>query len=81
MNEAITEELRAIDAAHHIHPFSDPKQLPKDGVRVITSGKGVNIWDSDGNRYIDGMSSLWNVNIGHGRKEIADAGSTHFFEI
>ncbi len=81
MNEAITEELRAIDAAHHIHPFSDPKQLPKDGVRVITSGKGVNIWDSDGNRYIDGMSSLWNVNIGHGRKEIADAVARQFGEI
>jgi putrescine aminotransferase len=81
MNKPLTEELRALDAAHHLHPFSDPKQLPKDGVRVITEAKGVMIWDSDGNRYIDGMSSLWNVNIGHGRKEIADAVAAQFKEV
>jgi putrescine aminotransferase len=55
--------------------------LPIDGVRVITQAKGVMIWDSDGNRYIDGMSSLWNVNVGHGRKEIAAAVAKQFEEV
>jgi putrescine aminotransferase len=81
MNKPITEDLRARDAAHHFHPFSDPKQLPKDGVRIMTEAKGVMLWDSDGNRYIDGMSSLWNVNIGHGRKEIAKAVADQFEKI
>ncbi|MCX7889955.1 MAG: aspartate aminotransferase family protein [Rhodobacteraceae bacterium] len=81
MNRPITEELRALDAAHHMHPFSDNRQLPKDGVRIITQAKGVMIWDSDGNRYIDGMSSLWNVNIGHGRPEIAEAVAAQFREV
>ena len=63
-----TGELRALDAAHHLHPFTDTKSLNRDGVRVIVRGKGVHLWDSDGNRIIDGMSGLWNVNIGHGRR-------------
>jgi putrescine---pyruvate transaminase len=35
--------------------------------------KGVFVWDDRGNRYLDGLSSLWNVNVGHGRTEIARA--------
>jgi putrescine aminotransferase len=81
MNKPITEELRALDAAYHMHPFSDPKQLPRDGVRVVTQAKGSMIWDSDGNRYIDGMSSLWNVNVGHGRPELAQAAADQFREV
>lgn len=68
-----TARLRAIDAAHHLHPFTDTKGLNSEGVRVIVRAKGVNLWDSDGNRVIDGMAGLWNVNIGHGREEIVDA--------
>jgi len=68
-----TAQLRAVDAAHHIHPFSDTKGLNADGARVIVKGKGIYLWDSDGNRIIDGMSGLWNVNIGHGRQEVIDA--------
>ena len=36
-------------------------------------GKGVYVWDSEGRRYLDGLSSLWNVAVGHGRPEIARA--------
>jgi len=68
-----TAQLRAVDAAHHLHPFTDTKGLNAEGARVIVKGKGVHLWDSDGNRIIDGMSGLWNVNIGYGRQEIVDA--------
>ncbi len=68
-----TDQLRAIDAAHHIHPFTDTKGLNAEGARVIVKAKGVHLWDSDGNKIIDGMSGLWNVNIGHGRMEVIEA--------
>ncbi|MDQ0438531.1 putrescine aminotransferase [Kaistia dalseonensis] len=69
----LTADYRARDAAHHIHAFSDMKALNAEGSRVIVRAEGSWIYDSDGNRILDGMAGLWCVNIGHGRKEIADA--------
>jgi adenosylmethionine-8-amino-7-oxononanoate aminotransferase len=40
---------------------------------IITRGEGVHIWDSDGNKFIDGLSGLFVVQVGHGRKELAEA--------
>ncbi|BBY49133.1 aspartate aminotransferase family protein [Mycolicibacterium arabiense] len=40
---------------------------------VITRGEGVHIWDSKGNKYIDGLSGLFVVQAGHGRAELAEA--------
>src|ERR1700760_1455744 len=68
-----TAEYRALDAAHHIHPFSDMGSLNRSGSRVIIKAQGVYLWDSDGNKIIDGMAGLWCVNVGYGRKELADA--------
>ncbi|NLP59778.1 aspartate aminotransferase family protein [Paraburkholderia sacchari] len=68
-----TAEYRALDAAHHIHPFSDMGSLNKAGSRVIVKAKGLYLWDSEGNQIIDGMAGLWCVNVGYGRKELADA--------
>ncbi len=68
-----TAEYRALDAAHHIHPFSDMGALNRAGSRVIVKAEGVYLWDSDGHKIIDGMAGLWCVNVGYGRKELADA--------
>ncbi|WP_431819939.1 aspartate aminotransferase family protein [Burkholderia sp. F1] len=68
-----TAEYRALDAAHHIHPFSDMGALNRAGSRVIVKAHGAYLWDSDGNRIIDGMAGLWCVNVGYGRKELVDA--------
>ncbi|MBB5464405.1 putrescine aminotransferase [Paraburkholderia sp. CI2] len=68
-----TAEYRALDAAHHIHPFSDMGSLNRAGSRVIVKAQGVNLWDSEGNKIIDGMAGLWCVNVGYGRQELADA--------
>ncbi|GLK86001.1 aspartate aminotransferase family protein [Ancylobacter defluvii] len=76
-----TAELRALDAAHHLHPFSDTKALNAEGSRVIVKADGVWLTDSDGNRYLDGMSGLWCVNVGYGREEIADAVSKQLREL
>ncbi len=72
-NHPPTAELQARDAAHHLHPFTDSGQLNAKGARVITRADGVFLWDSDGHRILDGMSGLWCVNIGYGRKELAAA--------
>ncbi len=65
--------LAAIDAAHHLHPFSDMKQLNAKGARIIERGEGVFIYDSTGKKYLDAFAGLWCVNVGYGRKSIADA--------
>ncbi|MBT9368553.1 aspartate aminotransferase family protein [Rhizobium sp. CSW-27] len=65
--------LAAIDAAHHLHPFSDMKQLNEKGTRIIARGEGVYIFDAQGRKYLDGFAGLWCVNIGYGRTEIAEA--------
>jgi adenosylmethionine-8-amino-7-oxononanoate aminotransferase len=43
------------------------------GVPIITRGEGHHIWDSNGKKYIDGLSGLFVVNAGHGRKRLAEA--------
>jgi adenosylmethionine-8-amino-7-oxononanoate aminotransferase len=53
-----------------LHPFTPPR---KDDFVSIVSGKGAVVWDDAGRDYIDGMASLWYVNIGHGREEMATA--------
>jgi putrescine aminotransferase len=65
--------LGALDAAHHLHPFSDMKKLNAAGTRIIERGEGCYIYDNHGKKYLDGFAGLWCVNIGYGRKEIADA--------
>ncbi|NQV46389.1 MAG: aminotransferase [Rhodospirillaceae bacterium] len=67
-----TEDLRAKDNKW-IHPWEDLSALGQQKRTVITGGDGVYVYDSDGNRMIDGPAGMWCVNIGHGRGEMADA--------
>ena len=60
---------------HHLAPFSDVRQLAEKGPRIITSAKGVYLWDSEGNKILDGMAGLWCVAVGYGRDELADVAS------
>ena len=68
-----TEQIQALDRAHYLHPFTDFKDLATRGARVITRSAGIYVWDSEGNKILDGMSGLWCVNVGYGRKELAEA--------
>ncbi len=68
-----TAQLQAIDNAHHLHPFTDHDELRAAGVRVVTTADGNYIYDSEGNRILDGMAGLWCVNVGYGREELAKA--------
>ncbi|HEY7698935.1 MAG TPA: aspartate aminotransferase family protein [Vicinamibacteria bacterium] len=64
-------ELVARDLAHLIHPLHTPA-LHKNA-HVWVRGEGAKLFDADGKEYLDGLSGLWNVNVGHGRKELAQA--------
>jgi len=68
-----TRALQATDRLHYLHPGTDHRALAEQGVRVIVRGEGIYIWDSDGHRILDAMSGLWCVNVGYGRRELADA--------
>jgi adenosylmethionine-8-amino-7-oxononanoate aminotransferase len=52
-----------------------------NGVPIITKGDGHHIWDSAGNKYIDGLSGLFVVNAGHGRKRLAQAAAKQAEEL
>ena len=67
-----TKQLQEIDGKHHLHPFTDHRALMEKGTRVITNADGVYLWDSDGNKILDAMAGLWCINVGYGRKELAD---------
>ena len=53
-----------------LHPFARPAR--EDFIRLV-SGSGSTVTDIAGNDYIDAMASLWYCNVGHGRREIAEA--------
>ncbi len=55
-----------------LHPFAKTGAQPGDFINIVR-GEGAAIFDVDGKRYVDGIGSLWYANVGHGRKEIADA--------
>jgi adenosylmethionine-8-amino-7-oxononanoate aminotransferase len=59
------------DLAHLIHPLYHPSdhQEPK----IWVEGQGAIMKDINGVEVIDGLSGLWNVNVGHGRRELAEA--------
>ena len=67
--------IGALDAAHHMAPFTDYRELRAAGSRIITHADGY-IYDSDGNRILDAMAGLWCVNVGYGRQELVDAASS-----
>ena len=67
------EQLRRSDAAHHLHPFTDFAALSRAGTRLIVRGEGVYIFDHAGHKLLDGMSGLWNVNMGYGQQALINA--------
>ena len=78
MNKGLPAEeasrLYELDRTHWVHPQGDlgapAGTIPQ---LMFASGKGATLTDVEGREYIDGMAALWNVNVGYGRTELADA--------
>ena len=79
MNEDEIARLRATDLAHQIHPQFHVRD--HENAIVYARGEGALLWDVSGKEYIDGLSSLWNVAVGHGRKELADVAQRQMVEL
>lgn len=66
-------QLRRLDAAHRLHPFTDHAALHAQGTHVIRSARGCTLVDETGRELLDGLAGLWCTNVGYGREEIARA--------
>jgi adenosylmethionine-8-amino-7-oxononanoate aminotransferase len=78
MPETAAELLKA-DHEHLIHPLHHPSEAAEPIVYV--RGRGAVLTDINGKEYLDGLSALWNVNVGHGRQELAQAAATQMGEL
>ena len=67
-----TKQWQDIDTAHHLHPFTDYKSLAKEGSNIIVKADGAYLTNSDDKQFLDAMSGLWCVNVGYGRKNLAE---------
>lgn len=67
------DRILALDRDHVIHPIQEFSKHEARGPKLFTGGRGIELELADGRRVIDGFSGLFNVNVGHGRHEIADA--------
>ena len=67
-----TKQWQDIDTAHHLHPFTDYKLLAKEGSNIIVKADGAHLTNTDDKQFLDAMSGLWCVNVGYGRKNLAD---------
>ena len=79
LNEAEIRQLAEFDIRHIIHPQFHVADH-RDAV-IYSRGEGAVLYDVQGNAYIDGLSSLWNVAVGHGRAELADAAAAQMREL
>ena len=82
MNEIrSTKDWQAIEAAHHMPPFSDYKSLHQQGTRMITHASGHYIHDTEGHKILDAMAGLWCVNVGYGREELVEAAANQMRQL
>lgn len=81
MTDPQTLHWQALSRDHHLAPFTDYKALNAKGTRIITRASGVYLWDSNGQKILDGMAGLWCVNIGYGREELVEAAAKQMREL
>jgi adenosylmethionine-8-amino-7-oxononanoate aminotransferase len=74
-----TARLLSADRKHLVHSLHHPEDHAKPHIWV--EGKGVMLTDADGREYIDGLACLWNVYVGHGRRELAEAAAAQMTKL
>ncbi len=65
MAASTLSDVRSLDQAHHLHPFTDHAQMHSVGSHVIVEGDGCFLVDAEGRRLLDGLAGLWCVNVGY----------------
>jgi putrescine---pyruvate transaminase len=72
-------QLLEADRRYLVHPLHYPDDHKQP--LVVVEGRGAMLRDAEGREYIDGLSGLWNVNVGHGRAELAEAAAAQMRRI
>ncbi len=78
MAESAAELIKA-DHEHLIHPLHHPSEGAEPIIYI--RGRGAVLTDINGKEYLDGLSGLWNVNVGHGRQELAQVAAAQMGEL
>ncbi len=68
-----SQEIWEKDRSHHLHPWTDFSTFKDRGSLILAEANGAYVSDAQGNTYLDGIGGLWCVNVGYGRREIAQA--------
>ena len=74
------DQIQTWDNAHFFHPWDAMDNEDADRL-IAAGGDGIHIIDADGNQFIDGPGGMWNVQIGYGRREMADAIATQVLKL
>jgi 4-aminobutyrate--pyruvate transaminase len=61
------------DTRYHFHPYTQPRQLEREGPLVVVRGEGVQVFDEQGKGYIEGMAGLWCAALGFSEQRLVDA--------
>jgi 4-aminobutyrate---pyruvate transaminase len=61
------------DIAHHLHPYTQLRQLEQEGPLVVVRGEGVRVFDEHGKAYIEGMAGLWCASLGFSEQRLVEA--------
>ena len=69
------------DAAYHLHPYSNLRQIETEGPLVMTRGDGIRVFDENGKAYIEAMSGLWCAGLGFSERRLADAAYRQMLEL
>ena len=74
-------QIRADDRSHFLHPWEALDDWGNAHRFVAARGDGIYLWDAEGRRYIDGPGGQWCVNIGYGRKELAEIAAQQMLDL
>ncbi|MGE0668880.1 MAG: aminotransferase [Sphingomonadales bacterium] len=69
----LPNSLEARDIASLVHPYTNLAKHAENGPVVIDRGEGIHVWDTDGNKYIEGVAGLWCASLGYGETELVQA--------
>ena len=63
----------ARDVAFHLHAYTNAKKHEAEGSLVLTTGKGIYVYDENGKAYLEGLSGLWCLSLGYGEERLIEA--------
>ncbi len=69
------------DIAYHFHPYTNARKHESEGPLVIVKGKGIHVFDEQGQEYIEGMAGLWSTSLGFGEQRLIDAATKQMHEL